>query len=241
LPARVPMSAQPKEMSPPADAEGGADQRLRLEDVRLKIGENVQLQSTAERDPQRHYVKLIGYAKGRSFIVTTPIQDGGYLLIRDGQGYVVRMFAGKNIYAFSASVIRSANTPYPHLHLTYPEEVVTRAVRGAERVDVRLIASVDNGSGRPVPATVENLSSSGAALHSRSQLGAVGVEIKIGFKLELDGISRVLSVPAVIRIAKPSATTEGEWLTGVAFREIEAEQRLLLSGYIYRALAESAG
>lgn len=235
------MSAQPKQMSPSAEGEGEPDKRLRLEDVRLKIGETVQLQSTAERDPPRQYVKLIGYAKGRSFIVTTPIQDGGYLLVRDGMGYVVRMFAGKNIYAFSASVIRSANTPYPHLHLTYPDEVVARVVRGAERVDVRLIASVDNGSGRPVPATVENLSSSGGGLHSRSQLGAVGAELKLGFKLELDGISRVLSIAAVIRIAQPSVTTEGEWLTGVEFREIEAEPRLLLSGYIYRALAESVG
>lgn len=234
------MSAHPKEGSPQPAAEGAADKRLRLEDVRLKIGETVQLQSTAERDPPRHYVKLIGYAKGRSFIVTTPTQDGSYLLVRDGLGYVVRMFAGKNIYAFSASVIRSANTPYPHLHLTYPDEVVTRAVRGAERVDVRLIASVDNGSGRPVPATVENLSASGAGLHSRSQLGAVGAELKLGFKLELDGIARVLSIAAVVRIVQPSVTTEGEWMTGVAFRAIEAEQRLLLSGYIYRALAESA-
>jgi len=235
------MNAQVKQAASPATAEPAADEMMRLEDVRLKIGENVQLQSTSEREPQRHYVKLIGYAKGRSFVVTTPMQDGAYLLIRDGQGYVVRMFAGKNIYAFSASVIRAANTPYPHLHLTYPDEVVTRTVRRAERVDVRLIAVVDNGTGQTIPATVENLSLSGAGLHSRIQLGTAGKELKLGFKLELDGFARVLSLTAVIRISQPSVTVDGQWLTGLEFRDIEPQDHLLLSGFIYRTLVENAG
>lgn len=235
------MSAQMKQPARPATAAAATDERMRLEDVRLKIGETVQLQSTAERDPQRHYVKLIGYAKGRSFIVSTPMQEGSYLLIRDGQGFVVRMFAGKNIYAFPASVIRAANTPYPHLHLTYPDEVVTRTVRRAERVDVRLIASVDNGSGQAIPTTVENLSLSGAGLHSRAQLGVAGAELKLGFKLELDGFARVLSLSAAVRISQPSVTAEGQWLTGLEFREIEPQDHLLLSGFIYRTLVESAG
>jgi c-di-GMP-binding flagellar brake protein YcgR len=235
------VDAQVKDPVRSPGAEAGVEERMRLEDVRLKIGETVQLQSTAERDPQRHYVKLIGYAKGRSFIVSTPMQEGAYLLIRDGQGYVVRMFAGKNIYAFPAAVIRSANTPFPHLHLTYPEEVVTRAVRKAERIDVRLIAAVDAGSSRGVPATVENLSLSGAGLNSKIQLGAAGAELKIGFKLELDGFARVLSLSAVIRISQPSVTAEGQWLTGIEFRDIEAQDHLLLSGFVYRALVENAG
>ena len=235
------MNAQVKEATRPAAAEAGVDERMRLEDVRLKIGETVQLQSTAERDPQRHYVKLIGYAKGRSFIVSTPMQEGAYLLIRDGQGYVVRMFAGKNIYAFPASVIRAANTPYPHLHLTFPEVVVTRTIRKAERIDVRLIAAVDTGSSRGIPATVENLSLSGAGLNSKVQLGTAGSELKLGFKLELDGFARVLSLTAVIRISQPSVTAEGQWLTGLEFRDIDPQDHLLLSGFIYRTLVENAG
>jgi c-di-GMP-binding flagellar brake protein YcgR len=235
------VNAQVKETARSAGAETAVDERIRLEDARLKIGESVQLQSTAEREPQRHYVKLIGYAKGRSFIVSTPMQEGAYLLIRDGQGYVVRMFAGKNIYAFSASVIRAANTPYPHLHLTYPEEVVTRTIRKAERIDVRLIASVDTGSSRGIPATVENLSLSGAGLHSKVQLGTTGSEIKLGFKLELDGFARVLSLSAVIRISQPSVASEGQWLTGLEFRDIDPQDHLLLSGFIYRTLVENVG
>ncbi len=235
------MSAQVKEAARSAAPDAGVDERLRLEDVRLKIGETVQLQSTAERDPQRHYVKLIGFAKGRSFIVSTPMQDGAYLLIRDGQGYVVRMFAGKNIYAFPASVIRAANTPYPHLHLTYPEEVVTRVIRKAERIDVRLIAAVESDAGRGVPATIENLSLSGAGLNSKVRLGAAGAELKLGFKLELDGFARVLSLSAVVRISQLSVSAAGQWMTGLEFRDIDPQDHLLLSGFIYRNLVENAG
>ncbi len=235
------MNAQVKETVRSVGAETGVDERMRLEDVRLKIGETVQLQSTSEREPQRHYVKLIGYAKGRSFIVSTPLQEGAYLLVRDGQGYVVRMFAGKNIYAFPASVIRAANTPYPHMHLTYPEEVVTRTIRKAERIDVRLIAAVDTGSSRGAPATVENLSLSGAGVNSKAQLGTAGAELKLGFKLELDGFARVLSLSAVIRISQPSVVAEGQWLTGLEFRDIDPQDHLLLSGFIYRTLVENAG
>ena len=235
------MNAKVKEAVRPGAPEADVDERMRLDDVRLKIGETVQLQSTAEREPQRHYVKLIGYAKGRSFIVSSPMQDGAYLLIRDGQGYVVRMFAGKSIYAFPASVIRAANTPYPHLHLTYPEEVVTRTIRKAERIDVRLIASVESGTNRGIPATIENLSLSGAGLNTKVRLGAAGEEIKLGFKLELDGFARVLALSAKVRISQPAVGAEGQWMTGIEFRDIDPQDHLLLSGYIYRTLVENAG
>jgi c-di-GMP-binding flagellar brake protein YcgR len=223
--------------------EETVDRKIHLDDVRLKIGETVQLQTVADRDSQRYYVKLLGYAKGRSFMVTTPIQDGGYLLLREGQNFVVRMFAGKSVFAFPASIIKVANTPYPYLHLKYPEEVLMRAIRKAERVDVRLIAAVvpaGSSGEQPRAVTIDNLSLGGAALSAKAPVGEVGAEIELRFKLELDGFARVVSLPAVIRACGQVEGQEAMFNIGVQFKDVDPQDSLLLSGYIYRRLVETA-
>ena len=45
---------------------------LDLEDIRLQVGDLLQLQGVAA-DAPRHAVKLLGYAKGRSVMVTPPM------------------------------------------------------------------------------------------------------------------------------------------------------------------------
>jgi hypothetical protein len=52
-------------------------------------------------------------SQGQEHHRVTPSQDGKVLLMREGQGFVVRMFSGKSVYAFGTTIYKVANVPFP--------------------------------------------------------------------------------------------------------------------------------
>ncbi|MDP1924970.1 MAG: flagellar brake protein, partial [Thiobacillus sp.] len=110
--------SSPAGKAEPAPREGGV---LTLDQIKLAIGDAIQLQFQSDVEPSRSFVTLIGYLEGQSVVVTTPIINGSMMLVREGQDFVVRLFSGKSAYAFTTSAKRVTNTPYPHLHLAYPK------------------------------------------------------------------------------------------------------------------------
>jgi Flagellar protein YcgR len=92
-------------------SEQPAERSVSLDEIKLGIGDPFQIQTQAEQSENRYYVKLIGYLKGKSVLVTAPQQEGNLCYIKEGQAFVVRFFSGKNAYAFTANVIRAANVP----------------------------------------------------------------------------------------------------------------------------------
>src|SRR5574340_43987 len=104
-----------------------------LDDIKLQIGDTLQLQPQHEASAERYYVKLIGYLKNAGVIVSTPSADGKLLFVREGQNFVVRAFCGKSAFAFPTTVIKAASVPYAHLHLSYPRRVRGIVVRKGAR------------------------------------------------------------------------------------------------------------
>jgi len=86
---------------------------LSLDQIKLSIGDSIQLQFQSDLEQSRCVVTLIGYLKGQSVIVTTPIINGTMMLVREGQDFVIRLFSGKSAYAFTTMAKRVTNTPYP--------------------------------------------------------------------------------------------------------------------------------
>ena len=113
-----------------------------LDEIKLAIGDSFQIQTQIEQAEARYYVKLVGYLKGRSVLVTIPEAEGRLCYVREGQAFVVRFFAGRNAYAFTANVLKSSSIPFPHMHLSYPSQVRGLVVRAGERVPVRIICAV---------------------------------------------------------------------------------------------------
>ena len=63
---------------------------VRFEEIRLPVGESLQLQWLAGEQSIRHYSRLIGYVKGQSVLVTAPTVNGKVVLMREGQAVLVR-------------------------------------------------------------------------------------------------------------------------------------------------------
>jgi c-di-GMP-binding flagellar brake protein YcgR len=231
---------------PQPDDEMGAgapkEEVRALEDTKLAIGDTLQLQAQAEGGQARYYVKVIGYLVKKGLIVTTPTVDGRVLLMREGQSFVVRMFSGKSVYAFSATVFKVANVPYPHLHLTYPSQVRGLVVRSGARVNVRLIAAIQT-AGLSQAATLSNLSTGGAALQAKVKLGRKGDEISIKFRVTINGVEQYLTLRGIIRSVMVEAGDGdgGEVVVhGVQFVDVPHAEHVSLTAFVYQTLFEES-
>lgn len=232
----------PPERAAQSSGETRSEEIKPLEQFRLGIGDALQLQTSSGQAPQRYYVKLIGYLKDKGLIVTTPTQDGKYLLMREGQGFVVRMFSGKSVYAFPSSIIKSTNVPYPHLHLSYPQEVRGLIVRGGVRAPVRLIASVQDSAGITHPSVLGNLSIGGCSLHARKPLGPIGANLRVKFRLTTCDTEHLLNIEGTVRNLRDEPADEDPALCnlhGIKFETVSPDHRLVLTAFVYKQAYDS--
>jgi len=210
--------------------------------VKIGIGDIVQLQDFAS-SKQYHYVKLIGYLNKKSVLVTHPMQDEKLLFVKKGESFLVRGFSGTKTYEFTADVITVCLAPYPYLHLSFPPKVSTINMRSALRAKIRLACSVKSRNGEEAtPGTIEDMSISGARIHSKIEFGRVGDEVEVSFRLPIDGEEQLFMVPAIIRNEGSIADNIGEekiFLSGVEFHQPDGYERTLVHNFIYKNLAEN--
>ncbi|MGB6054241.1 MAG: flagellar brake protein [Burkholderiaceae bacterium] len=209
---------------------------VRMEDVRWHIGENLFLQ-VAENPRLRYTVPLIGYVRQQSILTGAPTVDGKLEFVREGQSFVIRAFAGKKAYAFSAAVVKSVLTPHPYLHLSYPKQIGCTVVRQDARAPVQIITALELGTPpRTLAATMVDLSIGGCSLSAAQALGAAGDEGRIKFKLCAAGHEEVLNLPAALRSVAPDAG--GECRHGFSFGQLAPRERLILSAYVHQTLVD---
>lgn len=215
------------------------EQMVDLQQVRLSIGDSIQLQDFSN-SRQRYYVKLIGFMPRKSVLVSHPTSNEKLCFIKEGYGFLVRGFADTKIYEFTTNVISVCLTPYPFLHLAYPPQVKTINMRGAARVKLKSVCSVESmNTGIKVSATIEDISISGARAHSRKAFGAAGDEISVSFRLEIENENQLLTVRAVIRnLNMENDNLSGEMyvMHGLEFVQFGNIDLLLLQNFIYRRM-----
>lgn len=213
-----------------------------LQSVKLGIGDVVQLQDFSH-EKLRHYVKLIGYLHKKSVVVSHPMRDEKLLFIKKGESFLLRGFSGTRTYEFTADVVNVCLQPYPYLHLSYPAQINTVNMRAALRIKLKLVCSVClKDSGQTTPATIEDMSLSGARIQSRTAFGTVGDKVEVSFRLPIDGVEQLLMVPATIRNVGNEAEASGAGkpvLSGLEFHQPEGIERTYLHNFIYKSMADN--
>ena len=218
----------------PSPRDGGP---LTLDQIKLNIGDAIQLQFQSDVEPSRCFVTLIGYLEGQSVVVTTPILNGSMMLVREGQDFVVRLFSGKSAYAFAASAKRVTNTPYPHLHLTYPKEVRGMVVRGSSRGRTHIICHATAESGRGFACIARDISVGGALIASSEKIGEVGKLLTLKLRVKVGEAEHVLALNCTIRSVNASRPTVDEKPTvlhGLSFEDVTGQDTLVISALLYQ-------
>ncbi|MFZ4527682.1 MAG: flagellar brake protein [Undibacterium curvum] len=241
----LPATAEPALATPPPNQPGNPPKQeelnkesvIELDSVRWHVGEVFFLQ-TQDNVGTRYTVRLIGYAKNKSLMLTAPMMDGRAALIREGQGFIVRAFPGKKAYAFTSSLIKYVYSPFPYLHLAYPREVRATTIRQAARATVKIIASVTVGNPeQTAAATLGDLSMGGTSGIIKRQLGRKGDTGTVKFRVNAAGSDEYLSLNVILRSVAP--TENGlEFRHGFEFVDLSPQARLILSAFVHQTLAE---
>jgi hypothetical protein len=216
--------------------EVGNSTAVGMDEVRWNIGEPLSLQPH-DNSMLRYTVRLIGFVKNKTVMVTAPMFDGKFGFIRDGQTFTVRSFSGKKAYVFMAAAVKSVHAPFPYLHLTYPQEVRATLLRKGSRATVKLIAAVSLGQPARIASTkLIDLSVAGASGVSRLPFGAKGEQGLLKFKLQVADHSAVLNLKTVLRSVTLSDSGDA-WNHGFEFLDVAVEQRMILSAFVHQTLA----
>ena len=210
---------------------------LDLDSVRWQVGETFFLQ-VHDNPSIRYTVRLIGFVKNQSILVTAPRIDGRGAIIRDGQTFIVRAFPGKKAYAFTASALKSVYTPHPYLHLSYPKIVRCTAIRQSSRASVKIIASLSvGGREQGGAASLTDISMGGTSGLLKRSIGKTGDSGVIKFKVNTAGEDAYLIIPLIIRSIVQTENSE-EFRYGFEFVNIPTQSKIILSSFVHQTLAE---
>ena len=211
-------------------------------DLKHSIGDTVQLQFYPGNEDDRYYVKLIGFLDGKSIVVTTPRDQGAALRINNEQQFIVRLVSGNSAKGFNAKAIHATKHPYPHLHLTFPDNLESTTVRKAERIECKLIVSVQNEEegkafAEGKSAAMKNLSTVGAQLTTNEPIGEIGEKISITSKVNVAKFEQYLNITGIIRrINEKEDVSAGKYEYGIEFTIPDDTDKLILYGFIYEQM-----
>lgn len=220
-----------------------------FDDMRLKVGDHLQIQPPALISTERFIVKLIGYVKNVSILVTAPFDKGLRLQLVGNEKMVVRVFTSQNAFGFGSSIIKVCKLPFDYLHLSFPTEVQGTVVRKAPRVRTKIIAAVTNiNRGKDsdsAPAIITNISASGALLDAHRNLGQKGDAINLSFRVNLHNIDAYLTTKAVICAVFADEPAEGKKSAGIhhgiEFVDLQPNDSVILQSLIYQHMIEQPG
>ena len=211
-----------------------------LDQLQPHVGDRLQLEllaDTARAGP--YFTLLIGYVPAHSVLVRTPMLQNVPVPIRENDPVLVRTFSGRHSSSFESTVTRACRSPFPYLHLAYPQTIRQTLIRDAIRVRVNLAGTALNpdltNPDLPCPITIANLSVSGAMLQSHTALGETGNKIELAFKflVQPNNYEVRLTTSADIQSLRNSRRgNEDIFVHGVRFQHLQTTESLLLQSFI---------
>lgn len=224
-----------------ATSKGG----FTFKDMRLRVGDRIQLQPPATVSYERFVVKLIGYLENTSLLVTAPMVNGLRLELRPNDKIVARVFSSQKAFGFNCFVERVCKIPYDYLHLSFPKEIQGSVIRKSPRVRTKIIASVATpdaaDSGDRQSAVIVNLSADGALVKGRKPLRDKGETIQLSFRVNLHNVDAYLTVDAVIRSVfgdEEKESGKSMFNHGVQFQNLQPNDSVILQSLIYQQIIE---
>lgn len=207
--------------------------------MKLIYGYPLQLQtSNTIGQPERFSCRLIGCLPGRSILLSVPKLAGKLVRFRPGQKVVARLMVDNGIGIFASIVETQTIDPYPILHISYPDNVSFKGIRGATRVAIDEPVQLINLtliSDQTVSGNVVDVSVTGARIEAVATFGEIGHKMQVTMNVAVANIVRDLTLEGIIR-SRGEVDIQNMNNTiayGVEFLEPEEDKRLLLYAFVY--------
>ncbi|MEL0166610.1 MAG: flagellar brake protein [Pseudomonadaceae bacterium] len=211
-------------------------QASRLEQIQLAPGDLVQLQTMSTTNAERYQVRMIGFHAPVSLLVTAPTTQGKLVFVKEGQQFLVRGFVGKDAVAYKTRVLKSNLSPFPYLHLAYPDTVQSMRIRSSARVQVDLVTAVIREGAGQASAKMTDMSVGGARLMSPRPVANKDETVKVSFRINPAGLDVYMTLNARVRAVSTDESLDGQIATGIEFVDISEQDRLYLTNMVYQNL-----
>lgn len=216
---------------------------MKFEELKLTFGYPLQLQTaTVAYQPERYACRLIGCLPGRSILLSVPKQGGKLVKFGLGQKVVIRLMIDNGIGVFAGIVESQTQDPYPILHMSYPEAITFKGIRGATRVAMREKIDVTNmGTDTKLKALgyIADMSISGIRIELSSDIADIGDTLELRAQVDIRDVKRELILIGVIksRVDPSDNLGEGALISyGLEFVKQVDEQRLIHYAYLFNQM-----
>lgn len=215
-----------------------------FEELKLHAGDRLQIEIPTAQHDLRYFTTLVGYVRGLSVLVRTPMANNLPMPMREGETVIVRGFSGLAAFSFECTVVRVCLAPFPYLHLSFPKTIRTTPVRKEVRVKVKLPVKVTAaGSELATHATITNISTAGIQIESEEEFGGKDDEVTVSFRFTIqpNAYDAHLETRGVIQKVTIQDSPEGDiaFLYGVKLLDLHSSQAILLQNLIYQQLLEN--
>lgn len=208
-----------------------------LAQVKLQPNATLHVQSLGDPLKPKASVKLIGWLEKSGVLISTLNAQGAILPFREGESLKVKAIAGKDVVSFQGQVEKVCFTPFPYLHLSWPDKLEIHQLRNSFRVNSNLIVSISAEGLNQTPAKITNLSATGAMLEGAKLKLEAEQQLNIAMRLPAAGEDHTMIISAKVRnchIDPPAITAQ----YGVEFDPLEPSARLVIEHYIFNCLLE---
>lgn len=242
--------------TPEAKAENAAATKAALPDItesgftfldmRLRVGDRIQIQPPATVGTERYIVRLIGYLENATLLVTMPLENGLRVPLRENDKIVARVFTSQKAFGFTSTVERVCKIPYDYLHLSFPYAIQGSVVRKSPRVRTKIITSItrpeESDESKRQSGLIVNLSADGALVRSRQAVAQKDETLRLAFRVNLHNVDAYLTVNAIVRSVFRDENGEGNAAPmhnhGLQFQELKPNDSVILQSLIYQQMIE---
>lgn len=210
-----------------------SDERLHFDDLSIGFGQQLLLHPDPNNKRGVFSCMMMGYLPGESIIATVEA-NGIFPRLQEGQRVAIRIFLANGVAAFTTTVLYVGEEPVVMVYLDFPLKVQFKRVRAAKRVSMAqplLVSNLDDPSLIGVAGKLIDISTGGGRIEMFDQLGRVGETIEMKGKFSIHGMTRMLTIKAVIR------KREGNDY-GVQFIEEDEDKLIILMGFIFGAMLD---
>jgi hypothetical protein len=212
------------------------EQWLGFDALSVAMGQELQIYPDPEDKSHFHRGILAGVLPDEALLITH-CEPNDVPDMESGQRIVVRINLPVGVAIFPATVMFITHQPRLIIYVDFPSAVKFRQVRGALRVNVTLPvigSNLDRPTIYGVPGKIKDLSETGAKIAMFQELATNNERIQLKGKFEVGGVARTLTVQGMVRSESAEAD---EVMYGVEFMHANDDQKLVLSNFIFHAMA----
>ena len=207
-----------------------------FKDINLQVGARLQM---ALHHGPIYYTELIGYVDGEYLILKIPFKNGLSIQVQVEDQVTLRVLAGVDVFTLTCRIKTIFKAPHYYMHLSFPTDIQSVALRGAVRAKVKLPVQVNGKAGAGV---IIDISATGAGIIADNILGQLNEETTIAFDFPIKPsnqsahINAHATIRSVQQLASKVKDAPPRFSHGVSFHELDLTSQVMLLNLVYESI-----